>query len=184
MRYERGDFERALAEADVVVESTYRTQVVLHNSMETHQSVCEWVGDRLDVYTSTQYVWGVRDEVARELGIPADRVRVVCEYMGGGFGSKNSAGEYTFAAAELARRTGRPVRCALTRARGEHRRGQSQRHHPEADGGRAERRDDRRARRRVHQRARLGRLVGVDRGPAEDAVRVRQRARGAVHARS
>jgi len=114
-RYERGDFDRAVAEADVVVESTYRTQVVLHNSMETHQSLCEWIGDRLDVYTSTQYVWGVRAELARELGMPADRVRVVCEYMGGGFGSKNSAGEYTFAAAELARRTGRPVRCALTR---------------------------------------------------------------------
>jgi CO/xanthine dehydrogenase Mo-binding subunit len=114
-RYERGDFDRAVAEADVVVESTYRTQVVLHNSMETHQSVCEWVGDRLDVYTSTQYVWGVRNEVATELRIPADKVRVVCEYMGGGFGSKSSAGEYTFVAAELARRTGRPVRCALTR---------------------------------------------------------------------
>ncbi len=113
--YERGGFERALAEADTVVEGTYRTQVVLHNSMETHQSVCEWVGDRLDVYTSTQYVWGVRAEVARELGIPADKVRVVCEYMGGGFGSKNSAGEYTFAAAVLAQKTGRPVRCALTR---------------------------------------------------------------------
>ena len=114
-RYERGDFDRAVAEADVVVESTYRTSVVLHNSMETHQSVCEWVGDRLDVYTSTQYVWGVRSEVARELGIAPDKVRVVCEYMGGGFGSKNSAGEYTFAAAELSKRTGRPVRCALTR---------------------------------------------------------------------
>ncbi len=113
--YERGDFDRAVAEADVVVEGTYRTQVVLHNSMETHQSVCEWVGDRLDVYTSTQYVWGVRSEVARELGIPADDVRVVCEYMGGGFGSKNSAGEFTFAAAVLAKKTGRPVRCALTR---------------------------------------------------------------------
>jgi CO/xanthine dehydrogenase Mo-binding subunit len=114
-RYERGDFDRALAEADVVVEGTYRTQVVLHNSMETHQSVCEWVGDRLDVHTSTQYVWGVRNEVARELGLSPDRVRVVCEYMGGGFGSKNSAGEYTFVAAVLARTTGRPVRCALTR---------------------------------------------------------------------
>ena len=42
---ERGDVERGLAEADVVVEATYRTQVVLHNSMETHQSVCRWVGD-------------------------------------------------------------------------------------------------------------------------------------------
>ncbi|MGH2933146.1 MAG: xanthine dehydrogenase family protein molybdopterin-binding subunit [Gaiellaceae bacterium] len=116
VRYERGDFERALAGADIVVEGTYRTQVVLHNSMETHQAVCQWIGDRLDVYISTQYVWGVRDEVARALGMPADKVRVVCEYMGGGFGSKNSAGEYTLAAAELARRTGRPVRCALTRS--------------------------------------------------------------------
>jgi xanthine dehydrogenase YagR molybdenum-binding subunit len=114
-RYARGDFERALAEADVVVEGTYRTSVVLHNSMETHQSVCDWVGDTLNVYTSTQYIWGVRDEVAQELDLPRDKVRVVCEYMGGGFGSKNDAGVYTFAAAELARRTGRPVRCALTR---------------------------------------------------------------------
>ena len=115
-RYERGDYELALASADVVVvESTYRTSVVLHNSMETHQAVCEWVGDTLNVYISTQYLWGVRDEIAEALDMPADKVRVVCEYMGGGFGAKISAGEYTFAAAELARRTGRPVRCALTR---------------------------------------------------------------------
>jgi CO/xanthine dehydrogenase Mo-binding subunit len=114
-RYERGDVERALAGADVVVEATYRTQTVLHNSLETHQSVCEWVGDTLHVYTSTQYIWGIRAAVALELGLPEDRVRVVCEYMGGGFGSKNSPDEYTFAAAELARRTGRPVRCGLTR---------------------------------------------------------------------
>ena len=46
---------------------------------------------------------------------PEDKVRVVCEYMGGGFGSKNGPDEYTFVAAELAKRTGRPVRCALTR---------------------------------------------------------------------
>ena len=113
--YERGDFEKALESADVVIESTYRTSVVLHNSMETHQAVCEWVGDTLNVYISTQYIWGVRSAVAEELGIPADKVRVVCEYMGGGFGSKNDPGEYTFVAAELAKRTGRPVRCALTR---------------------------------------------------------------------
>src|SRR5581483_5393203 len=114
-RYERGDFERALAEADVIVEATYRTQTVLHNALETHQAVCEWVGDTLVVYISTQYLWGVREEVAEAFGLPRDKVRVVCEYMGGGFGAKNGAGEYAFVAAELARRTGRPVRCALTR---------------------------------------------------------------------
>ncbi|HEY4412689.1 MAG TPA: xanthine dehydrogenase family protein molybdopterin-binding subunit, partial [Gaiellaceae bacterium] len=113
--YERGDFDKALAQADIVVESTYRTSVVVHNSMETHQAVCEWIGDTLNVYISTQYIWGVRDAVAKTLGIPGDKVRVVCEFMGGGFGSKNDPGEYTFVAAELAKRTGRPVRCALTR---------------------------------------------------------------------
>jgi CO/xanthine dehydrogenase Mo-binding subunit len=113
--YERGEFERGLAEADVVVEGTYRTSVVLHNSMETHQAVCQWIGDTLEVYISTQYVWGVRSAVADTFGLPGDKVRVVCEYMGGGFGSKNDPGEYTYVAAELSRRTGRPVRCALTR---------------------------------------------------------------------
>jgi xanthine dehydrogenase YagR molybdenum-binding subunit len=114
-RRERGDYERALAEAEVVVEAEYRTQVVLHNSMETHQAVCEWQGDTLTVYISTQYIWGVREDVASRLGLPPDQVRVVCEYMGGGFGAKNEPGDVTFVAAELARRTGRPVRCALTR---------------------------------------------------------------------
>ncbi len=112
---DRGDLERGLAEADVVVEATYRTQTVLHNSLETHQSVCRFEGDTLDVHTSTQYIWGVRSELAGALGMDADRIHVTCEAMGGGFGSKNSAGDYTFIAIELARRTGRPVRCALTR---------------------------------------------------------------------
>ncbi len=114
-RYERGDVEKALAQADVVVEATYRTQTVLHNSMETHQAICEWTGDVLNVYISTQFIWGVRNAVAETLEMPPDKVRVVCEFMGGGFGSKNGPDEYTFVAAELAKRTGRPVRCALTR---------------------------------------------------------------------
>jgi len=114
-RYERGDADRGLAEADVVVEAEYRTQTVLHNALETHQSVCVWEGGRLTVYTSTQFIWGVRAEVAEHFGIPEDRVRVVCRYMGGGFGAKTTPGEYTYIAAQLARKTGRPVRCALTR---------------------------------------------------------------------
>jgi CO/xanthine dehydrogenase Mo-binding subunit len=111
----RGDLEAGLAEADVVVEGEYRTQVVLQSSLETHQSVVQWVGETIEVYTSTQNIWGVREEVAGTLGIPGDKVRVVCHYMGGGFGSKNDADDFTFIAIELAKRTNRPVRCALTR---------------------------------------------------------------------
>jgi CO/xanthine dehydrogenase Mo-binding subunit len=111
----RGDYEQGLADADIVIEGEFRTQVVLHNSLETHQSVVQWVGETLEVYISTQYIWGVRDEIANGLGLPPDKVRVVCNYMGGGFGSKTSADDYTFIAIELAKRTHRPVRCALTR---------------------------------------------------------------------
>ena len=114
-RYERGDVEAGLAAADAVVEAEYRTSTVLHNPLETHQAVCEWRGDSVDVYVSTQYVWGVRDEIAEAFDLPADRVRVVCEFMGGGFGAKGGAGPQALLAAELARRTGRPVRCAMSR---------------------------------------------------------------------
>jgi CO/xanthine dehydrogenase Mo-binding subunit len=113
---ERGDVERGFAEADVIVEAEYRTQSVLHNSMETHQAICEWEArDRLTVYISTQFVWGIREQVAEHYELPPDQVRVVCRFMGGGFGSKNSPDDHTYIAADLARQTGRPVKCALTR---------------------------------------------------------------------
>jgi xanthine dehydrogenase YagR molybdenum-binding subunit len=114
-QYDRGEFEQGVSEADVVVEAEYRTQVVLHNALETHQAVCHWEDDGITIYISTQYIWGIRKTMAEQLGLPADKVRVVCYAMGGGFGAKNGPGDYTPIAAELARRTGRPVRCALTR---------------------------------------------------------------------
>jgi len=113
--YERGDFERGVAEADEVVEAEYRTAVVLHNSLETHQAVCHWEDDGITIYISTQYIWGIREAMAGRLGLPEDKVRVICHAMGGGFGAKNGPGDYTSIAAELAKQTGRPVRCALTR---------------------------------------------------------------------
>ena len=152
----RGDYEQGLADADVVVEAEFRTQVVLHNSMETHQAVVEWIGDGVEVHISTQYIWGIRDAVARGLGLPADKVRVVCHYMGGGFGSKNGPDDYTFIAAELAKRTQPAGEVRAHAARGEHRRRQPQRDDPAADRRRAQRRHADRARRRVRERRRLG----------------------------
>ena len=173
----------ALAQADVVVEATYRTQSVLHNSMETHQAICEWTGDMLNVYISTQFIWGVRDAVAATLGMPTDKVRVVCEFMGGGFGSKNGPDEYTFVAAELAKRTGRPVRCALTR-REEHTAAGNR--NATIQRLRAGARSDGTIvalERRVHERRRLVGLERVDRGADEDALRLRERPHGRRTAR-
>jgi CO/xanthine dehydrogenase Mo-binding subunit len=114
-RYERGDADAGFGEADVIVEAEYRTQTVLHNALETHQSVCRWEGDTLEVYISTQFIWGVRDSISQQLGLPPDRVRVVCNFMGGGFGAKNGPGAQTYIAIALASQTGQPVRCALSR---------------------------------------------------------------------
>ena len=125
----------------MVVEAEFRTQTVVHNSMETHQAVCVWEGDdHLTVYISTQFVWGIRENVAEHFGLPQDNVRVVCEFMGGGFGSKNSADASTYVAAELARdRQARQVHADP--ARGEPRRREPERHHPAAPRRRAFRRD-------------------------------------------
>lgn len=113
--YDRGDAEKGLAEADVVVERTYRTGFEVHHPTETHGSVAAWEGDHLVVYDSTQNIHGVRDGLARALKVPAANVTVVKNYMGGGFGSKLGLGDYTVAAAQLARQAGRPVKIVLSR---------------------------------------------------------------------
>ncbi len=113
--YERGDVEAGFAEADVVLEATYRTPCEIHAPMETFVSVARWDGDRLTVWDSTQGVFGRQVELARYFRLPLASVRVICPYMGGGFGSKLTTGKYTVIAALLARMTARPVKLALTR---------------------------------------------------------------------
>jgi xanthine dehydrogenase YagR molybdenum-binding subunit len=113
--YARGDYDAGRAEADVVVEETFSTQVEVHNPTEVHCSVANWDGDRLTVWDSTQAIFGVRDTVSRSLNLPASNVRVIKKYMGGGFGSKLAAGKYTVMAALLARQIGRPVKITLDR---------------------------------------------------------------------
>lgn len=113
--YSRGDIEKGFADADAIVENTLKTQVAVHNPTEVHCSVVQWDGGDLTVWDSTQNVFGVRDDVARLLGLASAKVRVIKKYMGGGFGSKLATGKYTVMAAILARKTGRPVRIALDR---------------------------------------------------------------------
>ena len=84
----RGDVERGLAEADIVVEAEYRTQVQTNCCMETHGLVADWRPDGLTVHISTQFTAGVRQELAKAFDLPLENVRVVVDGMGGGFGSK------------------------------------------------------------------------------------------------
>lgn len=111
----RGDVTQGFAQADVVAEGEFRTQVQTHCCLETHAVVADWRPEMLTVYLSTQYVAGVRNELASAFGLPRSRVRVIVEAMGGGFGSKSSAGNYVRAAVALSRAAHAPVRLVLDR---------------------------------------------------------------------
>jgi CO/xanthine dehydrogenase Mo-binding subunit len=112
----RGDVERALREADVVIERHYRTNIVHQGYMEPHASTVDPDPFKrtLTVYTSTQGQFGVRDEVARLLGLPKSAVNVVPMTVGGGFGAKYGIIDPLAAATAL--KIGRPVRLVLTRS--------------------------------------------------------------------
>lgn len=113
--YERGDVAAGFAEAHVVIDETYTTETALHNSFEPHGCTAVWEGDRLTLYESTQGIFEVRDQVAEKLGIPVHNVRVIKEYMGGGFGAKQILWKQSLIAALLARHTGHPVQLMLDR---------------------------------------------------------------------
>jgi len=109
------DVAKGFAASAVTVEGTFESQVRLHCCLETHGHVCKWDGDRLTVWASTQNVHGVRQEFANGLKIPQDRVRVITEHMGGGFGSKFGARTEGILCAQLAKEAGAPVKLMLTR---------------------------------------------------------------------
>jgi xanthine dehydrogenase molybdenum-binding subunit len=112
---DRGDVDRALDEADVVVEGEYITQFVDHAYLEPEAGVA-WHDDQgvLNVRVATQVVEHYRD-IARILGVPESRVRVIAPYVGGGFGGKEDMTVEPYVALAAAR-TGRPVRMQWTRA--------------------------------------------------------------------
>ncbi len=102
--------EDALAACDAVVDATFRTQVQTHSALETHGVVADWRDDGLTVYASTQSTLSVRDELAAIFNLPKAKVRVLTEFMGGGFGAKFGAGTFGLVAATLSKKCGAPVR--------------------------------------------------------------------------
>jgi xanthine dehydrogenase YagR molybdenum-binding subunit len=113
--YSRGDIAQGFKEADLVVEDSFSTQIQVHACMETHGSVAYWEGDSLTIWDSTQGISAVQEGIAKALDMPINKVRVIKEFMGGGFGSKNRAGKYAVIAALLAKMTGQPVKLMLDR---------------------------------------------------------------------
>ncbi|HUX40283.1 MAG TPA: molybdopterin-dependent oxidoreductase Mo/Fe-S-binding subunit [Rectinemataceae bacterium] len=83
-----GDIEAGFAEADVIIERTYRGNRVQSTPLEPHVVYARVDGGRLVLHASTQVSWHVRRIVSRVVGIPENKVRVIKERVGGGFGAK------------------------------------------------------------------------------------------------
>jgi xanthine dehydrogenase YagR molybdenum-binding subunit len=112
---ENGDLAAGFQAAAHIVENTYNTQVVTHTSLETHGCVCEWEGENLTAWVSTQAVHGTREGFAKGLNIPVTNVRVITEYMGGGFGSKFGPDVQGIICARLSKQANAPVHLLLDR---------------------------------------------------------------------
>ncbi|HSU55464.1 MAG TPA: molybdopterin cofactor-binding domain-containing protein, partial [Candidatus Dormibacteraeota bacterium] len=85
---ERGEVDKAFSECAAVVEGFFTTPVQLHHPLETHGNTISWTDDGITSWSSTQGIGGVKHDLAGGLKVPENKVRVICEFMGGGFGAK------------------------------------------------------------------------------------------------
>ena len=112
---ESGDLAAGFKQAAHVVEETYSTHVITHVCLESHGAVCEWDGDNLTAWVSTQGISAAREGFASGLGIPQANVRVITHFMGGGFGSKMAPDAQGLICARLAKEAKAPVKLMLDR---------------------------------------------------------------------
>ncbi len=116
----RGDAKKALRGAASVFTASYETQCHTHSALETHGLVVRWDSETtVTIWASTQSIFAVRDEFAAMFAIKPGDVRVLTDFMGGGFGAKfgaNAPGSaIAKACGELARMSKRPVKLMLDR---------------------------------------------------------------------
>jgi xanthine dehydrogenase YagR molybdenum-binding subunit len=116
------DFDLGMAMSDVISEGTYGVSNICHQCLEPHGLVAEWDADGgLTVWASTQAVLGTAQALAahfsaQKIDLPANKVKCIAHFIGGGFGSKFGPDVQGIVAAELARKAGGPVKLMLDRA--------------------------------------------------------------------
>ncbi len=114
-RYEKGDADAGFAEADVIIEDSFDTATVHQGYIEPQNATALWNNDgRLQIWTSTQGSFVVRDSTAAILDIPVSQVKVTPMEIGGGFGGKIPV-YLEPVAALLSKKTGRPVKMVMSR---------------------------------------------------------------------
>lgn len=111
----RGNVDEALRASEHAFENRFSTTFVHNAQMEPRAAVAEWDADKLTVYTPTGGIANCRHDIARDLGIADEKVRVISQYMGGNFGNKNQNQDADLIAAMLAKQAGAPVKLEMSR---------------------------------------------------------------------
>jgi xanthine dehydrogenase YagR molybdenum-binding subunit len=112
----QGDPDNSLRSAEVVSDGTYGIPIATHCCMEPHGCVIQWKDDQILAWVSTQYITGWAGTLAPNLKVPAANIKVLMDYVGGGFGSKFSPGAWAEIGAILSKKAGgRPVKIFLER---------------------------------------------------------------------
>jgi xanthine dehydrogenase YagR molybdenum-binding subunit len=113
----KGDAAAAFAAAAVKFEARYATPTQHHNAIELFTATCVWDGPKLTIYEPSQFMWGTKNGVAKQLDVDPANVRAISRYIGGAFGSKGPNPRTAWIAL-AARRLNRPVKLAPTRDQG------------------------------------------------------------------
>ena len=114
-QFNKGKAAGVIAASAVKIEQTYTTPGQNHHPMEPHAAIAIWEGpDKLTLYDSTQVIMGMRNITAYFFGLKPENVRILCPYLGGGFGGKVPAA-HNILTAMAAKNIGRPVKLVITR---------------------------------------------------------------------
>jgi len=109
-----GNLAEGERQAAAIFDQTYHHGYGAHSTIETHAATAIVEDGKVTVWASTQAPFMVKNQVASGAGLPADKIRVVSRYVGGGFGGKTAA-EQAVEAVRLAKITGHPVQVMRSR---------------------------------------------------------------------
>ncbi len=112
--YLRGEAD-AYQSAPVKIEVEYRTPIHVHNAMEPFAVTSVWDGDKVTVYTKSQYIKGMQQDIMRLFNLPEQNVQVYSKVIGGAFGSGSPLWPYAKAALIGAKMIGKPLKVVIDR---------------------------------------------------------------------
>jgi xanthine dehydrogenase YagR molybdenum-binding subunit len=114
--FAQGDVDKAMADAPVTIDVSYVTPSQNSAAMEPHASIAVWDEEgSLALYGAYQMPTSDAQQLAKSLGVPEKKVRIIARYIGGGFGSKLGIAPESVAAAIAAKQLGRPVKAVMAR---------------------------------------------------------------------